>query len=85
MWESKLDPSHGEVDRGGPFPIETIERLVRKELSYCDENLFQLTNRAVMARREGPINRDELTRDDILLYKYIVKRRNRLKRKLYGL
>jgi hypothetical protein len=72
----------GEVDYGGSFPIAKIEHVVHSRLLFCDDKLFQLTSRALNYRREEQVGPGELTYRDVLLYDYIVKERDRLKKLL---
>ncbi len=72
----------GEVDYGGEFPIDEINRVVHLYLVYCDDELLGLVGRAVDTRMNDRSQSEELTADDIRLYDHIIAQRDRLKRML---
>lgn len=72
------DP-HGEVDFGGDFPIALMWRLVRQNLSYCDEQLIDFVGRSWSQRIETQIAPDALTADDVRLWDHIHNEHRRLK------
>src|SRR5260221_9835975 len=68
LFDKRITEETGEVDYGGAFPIDTIENIVHSHLSYCDDELFELTSRAATARREERVSSGELTSPDVALY-----------------
>lgn len=79
--KQKIGP-HGEVDYGGTFPINIIEKVAHANLAYCDDELLNLMGRATETRIEEGIASGDLSTQDIKLYDHIVEQRDRLKRYL---
>jgi hypothetical protein len=82
LFDKQITKETGEVDYGGVFPIERINHVVHATLAYCDDELFRLTSRAVNNRKEEHINSGEVTYDDVLLFRHIIKQRDRLRKSL---
>jgi hypothetical protein len=84
LFDKQITKETGEVEYGGDFPIEEIDRMVHQKLTFCDEELLDLTSRAVIYRREERVSSGQLTYRDVLLYDHIVRERSRLKKRLTG-
>ena len=82
-WKALFDKREtrptGEVDYGGDFPLDEINRVVRLHLVYCDNELLGLVGRAVDTRMNDGSQPGELTTEDVHLYDHIVEQRDRLK------
>jgi hypothetical protein len=82
LFDKHMLEQTGEVHSGGAFPIGKIERAVQSNLMSCDDELLNLTGRAVEARREENLGVAELSNEDVQLRKHIIRERDRLKEML---
>jgi hypothetical protein len=78
LFDKKPLPAAGEVDRGGGFPIEKLERIVQSNRLYCDDALLDLIDQAVGKRREEHLSDDILSDEDVQLYDHILRQTERL-------
>jgi hypothetical protein len=84
LFDRKETKPTGDVEYGGSFPLSKIERVVRANLAFCDDQLAELTRSAVDYRREEHVHEGMVTTDDLALWDHIVDQRNRLKKNIYG-
>jgi hypothetical protein len=80
LFDRQETEERGEVEYGGAFPIDEIDRLVRDNPLNCDDTLLTLVRRAISTRIENGVSPHDVTPDDVRLYRHIFQQRDRLKR-----
>lgn len=74
----------GEVEYGGSFPLDQMQRIIKGHEMYCDETLLNLIARADRSRYEDVAGGSEVTSAELALYEHIVKRHRALGKKYVG-
>ena len=80
LFDTRETEERGEVEYGGTFPIDRIERLVHDHPLHCDDKLLMLLRQAISTRIQDAAAPHDVTADDVRLFRHIFRQRDRLKR-----